>query len=93
MIIVLLHYYTAYLTVNYSISHLQPDRLLEQLRLKSAGSSGTQSYDHVYAEDPPPRALTSWLAGAVHRNLDGTLVGGHLGWIGEDGDGECEALP
>lgn len=38
-------------------------------------------------------ALTSGLPGSIHGHLDGSVVGGHLGGIGEHGDGQCETLP
>ena len=38
-------------------------------------------------------ALTSGLSGSIHSHLDGSVVGGHLGGVGEHGDGQCETLP
>ena len=37
-------------------------------------------------------ALTSRLPGSVHGHLDGSVVGGHLGRVGEHGDGQRETL-
>lgn len=38
-------------------------------------------------------ALTSGFPGSIHGDLDGSVVGGHLGRVGEDGDCERETLP
>lgn len=38
-------------------------------------------------------ALTSGLPGSIHGHFDGSVVGGHLGRVGEHGDGQCETLP
>lgn len=38
-------------------------------------------------------ALTSGLPRSVHSHLDGSVVGGHLGGVGEHGDGQGETLP
>lgn len=38
-------------------------------------------------------ALTSGFPGSIHGHLDGSVVGGHLGGVGEYGDGQCETLP
>ena len=37
--------------------------------------------------------LGPWLPGAVHSDLDGLVVGGHLHGLGHDGDRDGEALP
>lgn len=37
--------------------------------------------------------LTAWFSGPVHGDLDGSLVGGHLGRVGEHRDGQSETLP
>ena len=51
-------------------------------------------------DSPPPRrglggsvALTSGLPGSVHGHLDGSVVGRHLGGVGEHSDGQGETLP
>lgn len=36
--------------------------------------------------------LTSWLTWSVHGDLNGSVVSGHLWWIGEYCDCQCEAL-
>lgn len=38
-------------------------------------------------------ALTSGFPGSIHGDLDGSVVGGHLGRVGEHGDCERETLP
>lgn len=38
-------------------------------------------------------SLTSRLSGSVHRDLDGSLVRGHLRRVGEHRDGQGETLP
>lgn len=37
--------------------------------------------------------LTSGLPGSIHGDLDGSVVGGHLGRVGEHGDCERETFP
>lgn len=37
--------------------------------------------------------LTSGFPGSIHSDLDGSVVGGHLGRVGEHGDCERETLP
>ena len=43
---------------------------------------------------PAPRGgpLTSRFSGSVHCDFDGSVVGGDLWWVCEDGDGQSEAL-
>lgn len=45
-------------------------------------------------EVPAPRGgpLTSRFSGSIHRDFDGSVVGGDLWWVCEDGDGQSEAL-
>lgn len=38
------------------------------------------------------RLLTARLTWSIHSNLDGSVVGGHLGRVGEHSDGQSEAL-
>lgn len=37
--------------------------------------------------------VPSRFPGSIHSHLDGSVVGGHLGGVGEHGDGQCETLP
>lgn len=69
-------------------------------QLKTA-LSGTQRYSPTSAAllpwtlcpGPGSVALTSGLPGSIHGDLDGSVVGGHLGRVGEHGDCERETFP
>lgn len=37
--------------------------------------------------------LTAWFSGPVYGDLDSSLVGGHLGRVGEHRDGQSKTLP
>lgn len=75
-----------------------PEPGLSQLK---TALSGTQSYSPTPAALLPwtlypgqgSVALTSGLPGSIHGDLDGSVVGGHLGRVGEHGDCERETFP
>jgi hypothetical protein len=47
----------------------------------------------LWVHQPRGGLLTSGFSGSIHCDFDGSVVGGDLWWICEDGDGESEALP
>lgn len=42
---------------------------------------------------PKGGPLTSRFSGSIHCDFDGSVVGGDLRWVCEDGDGQSEAFP
>lgn len=78
----------------------------EGLALRTAALPGLQGPRAICPVFPPASpaflpglelggsaALTSGLPGSIYSDLDGSMVGGHLGGVGEHSDGQCETLP